>query len=142
MALHAYMRLIHERVLQEYARRVTINRDLLTAASSRSFDADMLCPGPESGDWQHFADLAVEASVVVPPPWAEEFHAGLSEALVAAVKSAESYEWFCTTYASFGQPAEGMWGRLSLQVRACEARVDDLHAQWKAMGGDELGLVW
>ncbi len=142
MALHAYMRLVHERVLLEYARRVTVNRDLLSAASSRSFDADMLCPGPASGSWQHFADLALEASVIVAPPLAEGFHAALMDALAAADKSAESYEWFCTTYASFGQPAEGMWGRLSLQVRACEARIADLHTQWKAMGGAALGLLW
>jgi hypothetical protein len=142
MALHAYMRLVYERVLLEYARRVTVDRDLLSAASSRSFDADMLCPGPESGSWQHFDDLALEASVIVAPPWAEGFHAALASALAAADQSAESYEWFCTTYASFGQPAEGMWGRLSLQVRGCESRLADLRVQWVAMGGEQMGLLW
>jgi hypothetical protein len=66
----------------------------------------------------------------------------LTEALAAADKSAESYDWFCTTYAEFGQPAEGMWGRLSLQVRACEERLADLRVQWRALGGDALGLAW
>jgi hypothetical protein len=142
LALGEYMHLVYERVLLEYARRVALNRDLLSAASSRGFDADMLCPGPESGSWQHFDDLALEVSAIVPPPWAQEFHAELTEALAAADKSAESYEWFCTTYAAFGQPAEGMWGRLSLQVRASEARMTDLQAQWQAMGGEVMGLAW
>jgi hypothetical protein len=136
------MHLVYERVLLEYAQRVTTNRNLLSEASSRSFDADMLCPGPESGSWQHFEDLQLEASVIVVPPLAEDFYAILIEALTVADESAESYEWFCATYASFGQPADGMWGRLSLQVRACESRMADLHVQWEAMGGEAMGLVW
>jgi hypothetical protein len=142
LVLHEYMRLVHERVLLEFARRVTANRELLSAASTRSFDADMLCPGPASNSWQHFADLQLEASVIIAPPLVDEFQAALSEALAVAEESAESCGWFCTTYASFGQPAEGMWGRLSLQVRACESRMADLRAEWAAMGGDALGLVW
>lgn len=142
IALHAYMKPVHESVLLEFGRRVAANRELLSGASSRSFDADMLCPGPESGSWQHFDDLMLELSVLVVPPLAEDFHAALAEALVAAERSAESYEWFCATYASFGQPADGMWARLSAQVRACESRVADLHEQWEVMGGEQMGLVW
>ena len=142
IALHAYMPVVHERVLLELGRRLVVNRELLSQASSRSFDADMLCPGPESGSWQHFDDLPLELTVIIAPPLAEEFRAALTEALEAAARSAESYEWFCATYASFGQPADGMWGRLSAQMRACESRVADLHVQWAAMGGDQMGLVW
>jgi hypothetical protein len=142
IALHAYMQLVHERVLPEYARRVAVNRDLLSAASSSGFDADALCPGPESGSWQHFDDLLLEASAIVAPPWADSFHTALTEALAAAEESAQSYEWFCATYAAFGQPAEGMWGRLSLQVRACQARIAELRSQWDGMGGEAMGLLW
>jgi hypothetical protein len=142
LALHNYMRQIYQGVLLDYARRVALNRDLLSAASSRSFDADMLCPGPEGASWQRFDDLALEASVIVPPPGAEGFHAVLVEALNAADQAAASYEWFCETYATFGQPAEGMWGRLSLQVRACEARIADLRSLWRDMGGEAMGLAW
>ena len=142
MALQAYMRLVHERVLVEFARRIAANRNLLSAASSRSFDADALCPGPESGSWRQFDDLALDLSVMVVPPLAEGFHAALADALSAASRSAESYEWFCTTYASFGQPADGMWRRLSTQVRSCESRLTELRQQWAALGGDQMGLVW
>lgn len=142
LVLHAYMEQVHARVLVEFARRVVVNRELLSGATSRSFDADILCPGPSSGSWQRFDDLALELSVIVAPPQAAQFHAALSEALEAAQRSAESYEWFCTTYASFGQPAEGMWARLSTQVRACEARIADLHVQWEAMDGEATGLLW
>ena len=142
LALNEYLAATYERVLAEYARRVTANRDLLIAASTRSFDADMLCSGPEGDSWQHFTDLQLEASVLVVAPLADDFHAALIEALAVAEESAESCEWFCATYASFGQPAEGMWSRLSLQVRACESRRADLRAQWVAMGGDTLGLRW
>jgi hypothetical protein len=102
MVLHAYMRLVHERILLEYVRRVAVNRDLLSSASTRSFDADTLCPGPEGGSWQHFDDLVLQASVIVPPPGAEGFHTALTESLAVAEESAESSDWFCTTYAAFG----------------------------------------
>lgn len=142
LVLHAYMEQVHARVLVEFARRVVINRELLSGATSRSFDADILCPGPASGSWQRFDDLDLELSVIVAPPQAEQFHAALSEALDAAQRSAESYEWFCTTYASFGQPADGMWARLSAQVRSCEARIAALHVQWEALAGEAMGLLW
>jgi len=142
IALEAYMTQVHERVLVEFGQRIAANRDLLTRASSRSFDADILCPGPASGSWQEFDDLTLESSVLRVPPLADEFHAALTDALATATRSAESYEWFCTTYSSFGQPAEGMWGRLSVQVRACESRLADLRSQWVALGGEALGLLW
>ena len=142
MVLQEYMHLVHERVLFELGRRVTANRELLSAASSRSFDADALCPGPESGPWQQFDDLALELSALIVPLLAEDFDAALVEAIAAAARSAESYEWFCMTYASFGQPADGMWGRLSTQVRACESRLADLRLQWAALGGERMGLLW
>ncbi len=142
LALRAYMHQVHERVLLEYARRVTANRDLMSGASSRSFDADTLCPGTEGAAWQHFEDLQLEASVIVVPPLGEEFHTALRTALAVAQESAESYDWFCATYDSFGQPADGMWSRLSLQVRACESRTAELRRQWVVLGGGILGLVW
>jgi len=142
LVLHAYMQDVYEGVLVQFARRVALNRDLLSTASSQGSDAAILCPGSGGSPWQEFDNLALELSLLLAPPQAEEFHAALAEALAAADRSVESQEWFCETYASFGQPAEGMWSRLSAQVRACESRMADLRSHWRAIGGEAAGLVW
>jgi len=141
-ALHSYLRRVHERILMEYSRCVDTNAALLSSAANRSFDADLLCEEPETGSWKLCSELALELSVVAPPPPAEEFHTALAEALALGEEAARSQEWFCETFFTFGQPAEGMWSRLASQVRGSAARRDRLRQLWATLGGEEAELAW
>lgn len=142
LAKNAYLRSIHRRVLLEYARRASLNQTLLADAQSRGMNADLLCAEDSSRRWSHLEDLSDETRVISVPPEGRDFQQQLLEALEAGEATAQSHDWFCETYAAFGQPAEGMWARMIQQVQACQVRTDRLHEAWRTLGGEELGLVW
>lgn len=142
IVLRAYMQLLHEQVLLPFAARAEANAELLARSTASGFSADALCADGLEGPWHHFADLNDRLLLMLAPPQANEFHGLLLDALSRAEQTAESYDWFCQTYATFGQPAAGMWGRLTQQVQACQRRMAELRGRWEAMGGVAMGWAW
>ena len=142
LAVRAYLRAVHSRVLLEYARRTAANRNLLADAQSMGMDADMLCADEGEAQWHHMADLIDETGAIAAPTGCTEFRQLLLDSLEGAETTAQSHGWLCETYAVFGQPAEGMWAKMIQQVRSCQVRSEQLHEHWRSLGGDELGLLW
>jgi hypothetical protein len=142
LALRAYLRAVHSRVLLEYARRSTLNQAMLDGAQSTGMDADMLCSEEGTTKWYHVADLSDEARAIAAPAGCTEFRQALLDALEAAEATAQSHGWLCETYAAFGQPAEGMWAKMIQHVRADLIRAGELRETWRSLGGEEAGLLW
>jgi len=142
LILRAYLRAVRDGILVDYVRRLELNRTLLSNTQSRGLDADVLCADTESSSSFHFWDLGIAASLLEIPPEAAGFHSRLLEALEVAEATAQSRDWLCETYLTFGQPAEGMWGRMIQQVSACRIRAEELRADWRDLSEDDPGLAW
>ena len=141
-AVRTYLRRVHGDVLLDYARCVEGNRALLAQAWNQGDDPSVLCASTDEGYWLHFDALWLMLSSTRAPPEMATFHTTLLEALSDAEKSSRAYNWFCQTYHAFGQPADGMWTRLAVEVRACVTRMIEVRELWALLGGTAMGLQW